>query len=209
MIKLAIAKGRLFKQVRTMLQQTSWVDAERSFSERALSFPVSDRLEILVVRAVDVPVYVARGAAHVGICGLDTVLETDFKLLELADLGLGRCQMCLAGPGSQADKPVRAIATKFPNLTRKILARKGRSAELVKLNGALELAPLVGLSDAIVDLVETGRTLKDNGLEVWDELLTISTRIFTTEASLVSFQKEIAELTDAIVAQLAQEETVQ
>lgn len=196
-LRVAIAKGRLFEQVKAMLAQSSWVDAARAaaVSERSLRIPVSDRLELLVVRAQDVPVYVQRGAAHAGICGLDTILEAGGNLVELCDLGLGQCRLCLCGPVGRYGGDIRSVATKFPTLTRLVLAQRGRSCELIKLSGALELAPLVGLADGIVDLVETGRTLRDNGLEEWETLLTISARLFTTEANLVARAEDIAQFT--------------
>lgn len=196
-LRIAIAKGRLFEQIRSTLAQSSWVDPVRAsaVSERALRVPVSPRLELLMVRAQDVPVYVQRGAAHAGICGLDTILEAGGNLVELCDLGLGQCRLCLCGPEGKSTGEIRTVATKFPALTRLVLARSGRSCELVKLSGALELAPLVGLADGIVDLVETGRTLRDNGLEEWETLLPISARLFTTEANLVARAESIAEFT--------------
>ena len=138
---------------------------------------------------MDVATYVHRGAADIGLCGLDTMIEADVPLVELIDLELGKCRLCLCGPASddvaQAQAQVRVVATKFPKLSKQLLRDQGLQVDCVKLHGALEIAPQVGVADAIVDLVETGRTLKENGLVEWCELLQVSARLFTTEATLL------------------------
>lgn len=200
-LTVAIAKGRLFDKVTRLLADTEWVEPGKDFPERALRFSVSPQLEMLVVRAKDVPTYVARGVAHAGICGLDTILESGREFLELVDLKLGACQLSLAGQGTRPAH-LGTLATKFPRLTRLALEPLGIMPELIPLGGALELAPLVGLADGIVDLVETGQTLKDNGLQVWDELMPISTRLFTIEAQLVRHNRLLSQFADDLTARL-------
>lgn len=148
----------------------------------------------------DVPVYVERGAADAGIAGLDILREHQPEVYELVDLGIGRCRMCVAGPSDFADDESRPlkVATKFPRIAREYYAGRSRDIRLIKLNGSIELAPLLGLSDVIVDLVETGRTLRENNLEVLEEILPISARFISNKASYKFHYEALRRMTDRL-----------
>ena len=137
------------------------------------------------VKPSDVAIYVERGAADLGIAGKDILLEYRPEVYELLDLGLGKCRMAVAGPKTFREKPGRAlrIATKFPHIAAKYYAGKGRDIDFIKLNGSIEIAPILGLSDVIVDIVETGKTLKENDLEVMEEIVPISARLIANQAA--------------------------
>ena len=133
----------------------------------------------------DVAIYVERGAADLGIAGKDILLEYRPEVYELLDLGLGKCRMAVAGPKHFRERPGRPlrIATKFPHIAAKYYAGKGRDIDIIKLNGSIEIAPILGLSDVIVDIVETGKTLKENDLEVMETIVPISARLIANQAA--------------------------
>lgn len=191
---LALPKGRILKEVMPVLAHAG-LDPEDEFNDpnsRKLRFATKDgRLEIVRVRSFDVATFVAFGGADFGICGSDVIMEFDYpELYAPVDLNVGHCKLVVAAPKAlvETDEPTRwshlRVATKYPNLTVKYFATRGVQAECVKLNGAIELAPLLGLCRRIVDLVSTGETLKANGLVVVEEIADVSSRLVVNRASL-------------------------
>lgn len=142
-----------------------------------------------MAKASDVPTYVEYGAADIGVVGKDTILEEGRNLYEVMDLNLGKCRMCVCGPASAKEllkkNEIIRVATKYPNIAKDYFhSQKNQTVEIVKLNGSVELAPIVGLSEVIVDIVETGTTLRENGLEVLEEICPLSARIVVNQVSL-------------------------
>ena len=183
-LTIALAKGRLLD------------GAEALFSAAGISFPPRDTRRLIVeagdarflfVKDMDVAVYVEYGVADAGICGSDVLLEARSDVLVPLDLGFGRCRMVLAAPPSFGAAggwpPSLRVATKYPNAARGFFEARGLAAEIVKLQGSVEIAPGLGLADCIVDMVETGRTLRENGLEVVEEIFTTSARLVVNRAS--------------------------
>lgn len=191
---LALPKGRILGEVLPLLERAG-IEPEAAFSDpesRKLRFDTSDPgIEIIRVRAFDVATFVAFGAAHFGVAGSDVIMEFDYpELYAPLDLGIGKCRLSVAALQSvvAVDNPARwshvRVATKYPNLTQKHFARRGVQAECIKLNGAMELAPTLGLCRQIVDLVSTGGTLKANGLVEIEKIMEISSRLVVNRAAL-------------------------
>ncbi len=150
-------------------------------------------------KAADVPAYVELGAADIGVVGRDTIIEEARKLYEVLDLGFGKCRMCVAGPASAReqlnDGSLIRVASKYPRIAKDYFFNcKHQTAEIIKLNGSVELAPIVGLSEVIVDIVETGSTLKENGLEVLEEICPLSARVVVNEVSMKMQHERITKL---------------
>lgn len=189
MLTIALAKGRLLKATIARLANAGIVPSEDLEKTRLLVVPASGDARLLLLKDPDVPVYVENGAADVGVVGVDQIRESGADILEPLDLGLGRCRLSLCAPGAPdaplVPLPGRAlrVATKYPEVTARLLAAKGMTAEILTLKGSVELAPVVGLSDAIVDLVETGRTLQENGLSERETLLHVSARVVVNRAA--------------------------
>lgn len=189
----AIPKGRIYDELAPIFSAAGITPEDAFFDEksRALRFKTNiENLELIRVRAFDVATFVAYGAAQLGICGLDVIEEHAYPDLYVPlDLGIGGCRLCLAAPVAQAGKPFAPgtshmrVATKYPNITRQYFAQKGVQAECIHLNGAMELAPVVGLAERIVDLVSSGATLKANGLEVTETMLEITSRVIVHRAA--------------------------
>ena len=152
------------------------------------------------VKPSDVAIYVERGAADIGVAGKDILLEYEPDIYELLDLNMGKCRMCVAGPKGFRDNTARAlrVATKFPNIAKQYYASQSRQIDIIKLNGSIELAPILKMSDVIVDIVETGTTLKENNLAVLEEILPISARLISNKVSYKFKNKEIMELCESI-----------
>ena len=157
---------------------------------RKLLFVNEDlKVKFFLAKASDVPTYVEYGAADIGVVGKDTILEEGRNLYEVMDLNLGKCRMCVCGPASAKEllkkNEIIRVATKYPNIAKDYFhSQKNQTVEIVKLNGSVELAPIVGLSEVIVDIVETGTTLRENGLEVLEEICPLSARIVVNQVSL-------------------------
>lgn len=188
MITLALSKGRILDDALPLLAAIGIEPKEDPTRSRKLLFETgNDNLRLLVIRATDVPTFVAYGAADMGVAGKDVLLEHGgADLYELLDLGIARCRMMTAGrPGAldaAAHRPLR-VATKYVEASRDWFARAGRQVEIIKLYGSMELAPLVGLADIIVDLVDTGNTLRANGLQPFDHIRDISARLVVNKAA--------------------------
>lgn len=188
-LTFALAKGRLADQAMALFEQIGMPCSEMKENSRKLLFVNEDlKLKFFLSKASDVPTYVEYGAADIGIVGKDTLLEEDRNLYEMLDLGLGRCRMMVAGPPEAAEKLEKShslrVATKYPKIAKAFFDGRHQTAEIIKLNGSVELAPIVGLSDVIVDIVETGGTLKENGLVVLAEIVPLSARFVVNRVSM-------------------------
>lgn len=186
-LTIALSKGRIFKDTLPLLAQAGIVPVDDPETSRKLILDTNrSEVKLVVIRAADVPTYVEYGAADVGVAGKDVLLERGSGgLYEPLDLGIARCRIMVAGPHQEREVQGRLrIATKYVNTTREYYARQGRQVEIIKLYGAMELAPLVGLADRIVDLVETGNTLKANGLEPKELIAHISSRLIVNKAAM-------------------------
>jgi ATP phosphoribosyltransferase len=202
-ITLALTKGRVLKDTLPLLARASIVPSEDIASSRKLIFECTrPDLRLLVLRGTDVPTYVRHGAADLGIVGKDILLEEGAEgLYEPLDLGIARCRlMTAAPPGWRPGSRRVRVATKFANTARRFFANRGMNAEFIKLYGAMELAPMMGLADVIVDIVDTGNTLRANGLEPVDLIADISSRLVVNKASMRSKHAAIEELTSAMAA---------
>ena len=192
MLNIALPKGRLGEKVYNLLKKAGYACPAIEDPGRKLIFENPEpKVRYFWVKPSDVAIYVERGAADLGIAGKDILLEYRPEVYELLDLGLGKCRMAVAGPRDFREKtgrPLR-IATKFPHIAAKYYAGKGRDIDMIKLNGSIEIAPILGLSDVIVDIVETGKTLKENDLEVLEEIVPISARLIANQAAY-QFQYE-------------------
>ena len=186
MLNIALPKGRLGEKVYNLLKKAGYACPAIEDPGRKLIFENPEtKVRYFWVKPSDVAIYVERGAADLGIAGKDILLEYRPEVYELLDLGLGKCRMAVAGPRDFREKtgrPLR-IATKFPHIAAKYYAGLGRDIDIIKLNGSIEIAPILGLSDVIVDIVETGKTLKENDLEVMETIVPISARLIANQAA--------------------------
>ena len=197
MLSVALPKGRLGDKVYALLEQVGYGCPESYADSRKLVVenPAAG-IRYFLVKPSDVAIYVEHGAADIGIVGRDILEESGADVYELLDTGLGKCHMCVAGPADYAEHPDRTlrVATKFVDVAKRHFAAEGRDIDIIKLNGSIELAPLLGLSDVIVDIVETGTTLKENDLKVLERFLPISARFIANRASYQFKHKEVTEL---------------
>jgi ATP phosphoribosyltransferase len=202
-ITLALSKGRILEQTLPLLKPLGIEPLEDPSSSRNLVLPTSDeRVRLIIVRATDVPTYVAHGGADLGVAGKDVLMEQGgHGLYEPLDLGIARCRLMVAGPAdARLDGQRVSVATKFVNITRRHFAAQGRQVDLIKLYGSMELAPLVGLADFIVDLVDTGNTLRANGLAPLEHIADISSRLVVNKASMKLRHDELQPMLDRIAA---------
>ena len=198
---IALTKGRLAYRTLELLEQVGITCEEmKDKSSRKLIF-VNEELGVrfFLAKANDVPTYVEYGAADIGICGKDTILEEGRKLYEVIDLGFGRCRMCVCGPESAREllkhHELIRVATKYPGIAKDYFYnKKHQTVEIIKLNGSIELAPLVGLSEVIVDIVETGSTLRENGLTVLEEICSLSARVIVNQVSMKRENERVTRL---------------
>lgn len=200
-LTFALAKGRLAKTTMAMFEQLGITcEAMKDKDTRKLIFVNEEKkLKFFLAKASDVPTYVEYGAADIGVVGEDTILEEGRSLYEVMDLGFGRCRMCVCGPVSAREKlqhgELIRVASKYPHIAKDYFYnKKFQTVEIIKLNGSLELAPIVGLSEVIVDIVETGSTLRANGLEVLEEICDLSARMVVNQVSLKMEQERIRRL---------------
>ena len=197
-LRIALTKGRLEKTTIELLEKIGYNCDEVKNKGRRLILPVGyDDCEVGLAKAADVISYVEHGVGDLGVVGKDTILEHGSSFYELLDLGFGRCRFALAtkkGSDFYGGYNTKTIATKYPNITRAFFEEKNMDVRVIKIEGSVELAPLVGLSDGIVDIVETGSTLKANGLEVIEWVTDISARLIANTASLKLRKNEIEAL---------------
>ncbi len=197
-IRIALTKGRLEKDTVGLLEKIGFDCTTVREKGRKLILPIPDaNLEVVLAKANDVITYVEHGVCDMGVVGKDTIMEMGGSFFELVDLGFGRCRFALAtkkGAGFYGGYDIKTIATKYPNVAREYFKAKGMDLEIVKIEGSVELAPLLELSDGIVDIVETGTTLKENGLEVIEDIAPISARLIVNTVSMKLRQAEIEKL---------------
>ena len=198
-LTVALAKGRLAQKAMELFQQIGITcDEMKDKSSRKLIFVNEDLgVRFFLAKANDVPTYVEYGAADIGVVGKDTILEEGRKLYEVIDLGMGKCRMCVCGPESAREKhhELIRVATKYPNIAKDYFYnKKHQTVEIIKLNGSIELAPIVGLSEVIVDIVETGSTLRENGLTVLEEVCGLSARMVVNQVSMKRENERITKL---------------
>lgn len=208
MLTIALSKGRLADQALELLETAGYdCSAAKEETRKLILEDKKCGLRFVMAKPADVPTYVEYGAADIGIVGKDTLMEESRQLYEVIDLGFGACRMCVCGPEKLKGKldqiPNKRVASKYPNITRTYFEiTKRESVEIIKLNGSVELAPLIGLAEVIVDIVESGRTLRENGLDVLEVIADISARVVVNRVSMKMKSKEILPMLDAIRAQL-------
>jgi len=214
-ITFALPKGRIMQDSMELFGKIGITCPEMEGDSRKLVFEnPQDRYRFMAVRATDVPTYVEYGCADIGVVGKDTLLEQNKDLYEPLDLKFGYCRMVVAEPKAlqQQDDPATwsniRVATKYPNITEKFFAAKGVQVELIKLYGSIELAPLVGLSERIVDLVSTGGTLKANGMVEVETIAEITSRLIVNRASLKTKHQRISRILDGLEAVIGDEVTI-
>lgn len=198
-IKIALAKGRLAQTSFEIFNQIGIYKEKFDKDTRKLIFR-EEEIEIVLVKAGDVPIYVERGAVDVGIVGLDSLMQANSDLYEIMDLGFGKCKFSVAALTGYCKPQGRKliVASKYTNVAKEYYLKKGEQIDIVKLEGSVELAPIVGLSDVIVDLVQTGKTLEENGLEVIEDICDISARFVANKASFKTKNKKIKEIIDKL-----------
>ncbi len=200
-LTFALGKGRLAKTTLELFEKIGITCEEmKDKDSRKLIFVNEElKLKFFLAKGPDVPTYVEYGAADIGIVGSDTIMEEQRKLYEVLDLGFGKCRMCVCGPASakellQHQEQIR-VATKYPHIAKDYFYnKKHQTVEIIKLNGSIELAPIVGLSEVIVDIVETGTTLKENGLEVLEEVCPLSARVVVNQVSMMMENERITKI---------------
>ena len=200
-LTFALAKGRLANKTLELLEQIGITCEEmKDKNTRKLIF-VNDELKLkfFLAKAGDVPTYVEYGAADIGVVGKDTILEEGRDILEVLDLKMGKCRMCVCGPESAKEllkhREMIRVASKYPNIAKDYFYnKKHQTVEIIKLNGSVELAPIVNLSEVIVDIVETGATLRENGLDVLEEICPLSARMVVNQVSMKMENERIVKL---------------
>ena len=197
-IRIALTKGRIEKKATELLEIAGYGCEGLKDKGRKLIVPTDkNELDIVLAKAADVITYVESGVCDIGIVGKDTILECGSSFYEMADLEFGKCKMVLAAPKDSdffQGYTARRIASKYPKIAAEYFSRKQMDVEIIKIEGSVELGPILGLTDAIVDLVETGKTLKENGLEVIDTVCEISARVIVNIASLKLRKEQIEEV---------------
>lgn len=209
-IRIALTKGRLEKDTVNLFESLGFdVTAVRDKGRR-LILPISDQnIEVVLAKAADVITYVEHGVCDLGVVGKDTVMEHGGKYFEIMDLGFGKCKFALAGKKGEdfyKGYGVKTVASKYTNVTRAFFESKGMDVDIVKIEGSVELAPLLGLADGIVDIVETGTTLKENGLEVFEDVTQISARLIVNTVSMKLKKSQIDRLTSLIENKLEEKQ---
>ncbi|MBR1441994.1 MAG: ATP phosphoribosyltransferase [Firmicutes bacterium] len=203
-ITFALAKGRLAEKTMELLEKTGITCEEMKEDSRKLIFVNEEaKLKFFLAKASDVPTYVEHGSADIGVIGKDTLLEETRNLYEVLDLGFGKCRFAVAGKAEIREKLERSndlrVATKYPNIAKEYFyKKKHKTVEIIKLHGSVELGPIVGLSDVIVDIVETGSTLRANGLEVLEEICPVSARVVVNRVSMKMEHERISKIIEGI-----------
>lgn len=204
MLNVALPKGRLGEKVYDMFEKAGFECPSIKENSRKLIFENPEKgVRYFWVKPSDVAIYVQRGAADIGVAGKDILLEYEPDIYELLDLGFGKCRMAVAAKKDFRDNPRRTlkVATKFSNIAKNYYASLGRDIDIIHLNGSIEIAPILGLSDVIVDIVETGTTLKENNLEVTETIVPISARLIANKASFKFMSDEIEKITESLARQ--------
>ena len=206
MLNIALPKGRLGDKVYELFASIGYDCSEIYSDNRKLVFEnEANGVRYLLVKPSDVAIYIAHGAADIGVVGKDILEEGNFDIYELLDLNLGKCNMCVAAPNDYIedfDRPLR-VATKFVNIAKNYYISLNREIEIIKLNGSIEIAPILGLSDVIVDIVESGKTLKENNLRVYEQIMPISARLIANKSSYKFKGNDIDALMEKLKKELA------
>lgn len=207
-LRIALTKGRLERDTVAMFERIGFDCTAVHEKGRKLILPIGDnQFEVVLAKAADVITYVEHGVCDLGVVGKDTIIENGSSFYEVLDLGFGKCKFALAAPKGTdfySGYASKTIATKYPNVARSFFEGKGMDVKIIKIEGSVELAPLLGLSDAIIDIVETGSTLKENGLEVIEKVCDISARLIVNTASMKLRKQEI----DTLINQMEQAKEV-
>ena len=203
-LRIALTKGRLERDTVAMFERIGFDCTAVHEKGRKLILPIGDnQFEVVLAKAADVITYVEHGVCDLGVVGKDTIIENGSSFYEVLDLGFGKSKFALAAPKGTdfySGYASKTIATKYPNVARSFFEGKGMDVKIIKIEGSVELAPLLGLSDAIIDIVETGSTLKENGLEVIEKVCDISARLIVNTASMKLRKQEI----DTLINQMEQ-----
>ncbi len=205
MLNVALPKGRLGEKVYDMFEKAGFECPSIKETNRKLIFENPEKgVRYFWVKPSDVAIYVERGAADIGVAGKDILLEYEPDIYELLDLGFGKCRMAVAAPDNFRDNPQQTlrVATKFSNIAKNYYASLGRDIDIIHLNGSIEIAPILGLSDVIVDIVETGTTLKENNLSVFETIVPISARLIANKSSFKFKNQQIDKIVKSISEQL-------
>jgi len=207
-ITFALAKGRLAEQAFSLLENLGIDCSEpRNPGRQLVLWDKKNNIRFILVKPSDVPTYVDHGVADFGVVGKDTLLEAGRPLYEVLDLTFGRCRLCIAGYADQthqsATRATFRVATKYPSVARSFYDAKGQTIEIIELHGSIELGPVIGLSDVILDIVESGSTLKANGLTVLEEVCECSARLVVNRVSMKTKRERIRQLIDGLAAEVA------
>lgn len=213
-LTFALTKGRLAEQTLALLERVGITCEEMKdkHSRRLIFVNEEKKIKFFLAKGGDVPTYVEYGAADIGVVGEDIILEEGRNIYEVLDLGFGRCRMCVCGPGSAREllrhhEQIR-VASKYPRIAKSYFYdKKQQTVEIIKLNGSIELAPIVGLSEVIVDIVETGSTLRENGLEVLEEVCPLSARMVVNQVSMKMENERITKLITDLKQVIQKEKT--
>lgn len=207
-ITVALAKGRLAELSVEIFEKTGYdVEAMKSKTRKLIFTDEKNKTKFILVKASDVPTYVEYGAADIGVVGKDTLIESDKNLYEVLDLGFGKCKMAVAGPiemkGQLDGHNIMRVASKYPRIAREYFHKvKGQTVDIIKLNGSVELGPLVGLSEVIVDIVESGKTLKENGLDVLEDICELSARLVVNRVSMKLKRDKIIDIIEKMKGEI-------
>ena len=207
-ITFALAKGRLAEQAFTLLENLGIDCSEpRNPGRQLVLWDKANNIRFILVKPSDVPTYVDHGVADFGVVGKDTLLEAGRPLYEVLDLTFGKCRLCIAGyadqKNQQATRATFRVATKYPNVARAYYDQKGQTIEIIELHGSIELGPVIGLSDVILDIVESGSTLRANGLSVLEEVAECSARLVVNRVSMKTKRERIRQIIDGMAAEVA------
>lgn len=202
MITVALSKGRLSEYALSLLSKCG-INCEKIEKDdrRLVFYDENKKFSFLFVKPSDVPTYVESGVCDIGVVGKDTLMEEDKDIYEMLDLGFGKCRICIAGYEERREvitNPNLKVATKYVNIAKQYFNNKGENIEIIKLNGSVELGPVIGLSDVILDIVESGSTLKANGLVILETICDVSARLVVNKVSLKTKQKTIVPLIEKI-----------
>lgn len=198
-LKIAMPKGRIYEQASDLFREAGIPIPDDFDDSRKLILPLEEvGMEFIMAKPVDVPTYVEYGVADIGIVGKDVLLEINRDVYELLDLGIARCRMSVIGLPDWKPSSHPKVATKYPNVASQYFREKGQQVEVIKLNGSIELAPLIGLADRIVDMVETGRTIRENGLMELEQMLDITSRLIANRVSYRMKNDRIQQLCDQL-----------
>ena len=207
-ITFALAKGRLAEQAFTLLENLGIDCSEpRNPGRQLVLWDKKNNIRFILVKPSDVPTYVDHGVADFGVVGKDTLLEAGRPLYEVLDLTFGKCRLCIAGyadqKNQQATRATFRVATKYPSVARAYYDAKGQTIEIIELHGSIELGPVIGLSDVILDIVESGSTLRANGLSVLEEVAECSARLVVNRVSMKTKRERIRQIIDGMAAEVA------